>query len=93
VTVVIVEGGRKRSEIAGADLATYLARHDLDVTVRTISRTPAGIGQTSIDFVGDVGADWMVMGAYGHSRLREFILGGTTARILKSMPLPVLMAH
>lgn len=93
VTVVIVEGGRKRTEIAGADLATYLARHDLDVTIRTITRTPSGIGQTIIDFVGDEGADWMVMGAYGHSRLREFILGGTTARILKSMPLPVLMAH
>jgi nucleotide-binding universal stress UspA family protein len=93
VTVVIVEGGRKRAEIQGADVATYLARHDLDVTVRTISRTPAGIGQTIIDFVGDEGADWMIMGAYGHSRLREFILGGTTARILKAMPLPVLMAH
>jgi nucleotide-binding universal stress UspA family protein len=93
VTVVIVEGGRKRTEIAGADLATYLARHDLDVTIRTVTRTPSGIGQTIIDFAGDEGADWMVMGAYGHSRLREFILGGTTARILKSMPLPVLMAH
>jgi len=93
VTVIIVEGGRKRTEIAGADLATYLARHDLDVTIRTVTRTPSGIGQTIIDFAGDEGADWMVMGAYGHSRLREFILGGTTARILKSMPLPVLMAH
>lgn len=93
VTVVIVEGGRKRKEIAGADLATYLARHDLDVTVRTISRTPSGIGQTLIDFAGDEGVDWMVMGAYGHSRLREFILGGTTSRILKSMTVPVLMGH
>lgn len=93
VTVVIVEGGRKRTEMAGADLATYLARHDLDVTVRTIARSPSGIGQTILDFAGDEGADWMVMGAYGHSRLREFILGGTTARMLKSMTLPVLMAH
>lgn len=93
VTVVIVEGGRKRTEMAGSDLATYLARHDLDVTVRTIARSPSGIGQTILDFAGDEGADWMVMGAYGHSRLREFILGGTTARMLKSMTLPVLMAH
>ena len=93
VTVVVVEGGRKRTEIPGADLATYLARHDLDVTVRTIARAPAGIGQTILDFAADEGADWIVMGAYGHSRLREFILGGTTARILKSMSLPVLMSH
>lgn len=93
VTVVIVEGGRKRAEIPGTDLATYLARHDLDVTVRTIGRASTGIGQTILDFASDEGADWIVMGAYGHSRLREFILGGTTARILKSMTLPVLMAH
>lgn len=93
VTVVIVEGGRKQSEIPGSDLATYLARHDLDVTVRTVSRTPAGIGQTILDFASNEGADWIVMGAFGHSRLREFILGGTTARVLKAMTLPVLMAH
>ena len=93
VTVVIVEGGRNRAEIPGAGIATYLARHELDVTVRTIARTPAGIGATLLDFVADEGADWMVMGAYGHSRIREFILGGTTARILKSMTVPVLMAH
>ncbi len=93
VTVVIVEGGRKKQEIAGADLATYLARHELDVTVTTIARKPSGIGQTILDFVQDEGANWLVMGAFGHSRLREFILGGSTAHILKSMNVPVLMAH
>lgn len=93
VTVVIVEGGKRRAEVRGADIATYLARHDLDVTIRTIARTPAGIGATLLDFATDEGADWIVMGAYGHSRLREFILGGTTASILKLMSLPVLMAH
>lgn len=93
VLVVMVEGGRKKTEIAGADLATYLARHDLDVTVRTIPRASSGIGQTILDFAAAEAVDWLVMGAYGHSRLREFILGGTTARVLKSMTLPVLMAH
>jgi len=93
VTVVTVEGGRKKQEIAGADLATYLARHELDVTVTTIARKPSGVGQTILDFVQDEGADWLVMGAFGHSRLREFILGGSTAHILKSMNVPVLMAH
>ena len=38
-------------------------------------------------------ADFIVMGGYGHSRLREFILGGVTRSILKSMPVPVLMSH
>ena len=41
----------------------------------------------------DSGADFIVMGGYGHSRLREFILGGVTRSILKSMPVPVLMSH
>lgn len=93
VTVVVVEDGKRRADMAGADAATYLARHGFDVTVRTINRKPTGIGQTLIGFVQEIGADWLVMGAYGHSRIREFILGGTTASILKSMTTPVLMAH
>ncbi len=93
VTVVVVEDGKRRADMAGADAATYLARHGFDVTVRTIMRQPTGIGQTLIGFVQEVGGDWLVMGAYGHSRIREFILGGTPASILKSMTIPVLMAH
>ena len=93
VTVVMVDDGRRRPEVPGADIATYLARHELDVTVRTVARAPAGVSQTLLDFAADEGADWMVMGAYGHSRLREFILGGTTAKMLKIMNLPVFMAH
>jgi nucleotide-binding universal stress UspA family protein len=93
VTVVVVEDGKRRADMAGADAATYLARHGFDVTVRTIMRQPTGIGQTLIGFVQEVGGDWLVMGAYGHSRIREFILGGTTASILKAMTVPVLMAH
>ena len=93
VTVVIVDDGRRRPDVPGADIATYLARHELDVTVRVIARAPAGITQTLLDFAAGEGADWMVMGAYGHSRLREFILGGTTAKMFKAMNLPVIMAH
>jgi nucleotide-binding universal stress UspA family protein len=93
VTVVVVEDGKRRADMAGADAATYLARHGFDVTVRTIMRQPTGIGQTLIGFVQEVNGDWLVMGAYGHSRIREFILGGTTASILKAMTIPVLMAH
>ena len=40
-----------------------------------------------------MGADLLVMGAYGHSRLREFVLGGATRSVLAAMTLPVLMAH
>jgi nucleotide-binding universal stress UspA family protein len=93
VTVAIIDDTRSRVEIPGADIATYLARHNLDVTVRKVPRESTGIAATVLGVADEEGCDWVVMGAFGHSRLREFILGGTTARMLKSMNLPVLMAH
>jgi len=93
-TVVIVDDGRVKLEGApGADLATYLARHEVDVSVRTVGRLQSGVGATLLGFAADENVDWMVMGAYGHSRLRQFILGGTTRSVLTSMTIPVLMAH
>lgn len=94
VVVVIVREKIKRStELAGADIATHLARHDLHVEVREITNATGDIGQTILSFAADESADWLVMGGYGHSRMREFFLGGATRGILESMTLPVLMAH
>ena len=94
VVVVIVKENIKRStELAGADIATHLARHDLHVEVREITNATGDIGQTILSFAADEAADWMVMGGYGHSRMREFFLGGATRGILASMTLPVLMTH
>ena len=93
VTIAIIDDSRARSEISGVEIATYLARHDLNVTVRKVPRASAGIAATVLGIADDEGGDWVVMGAFGHSRLREFILGGTTARMLKSMSVPILMAH
>ncbi len=94
VVVVIVKEHIKRStELAGADIATHLARHDLHVEVREITNATGDIGQTILSFAADEAADWMVMGGYGHSRMREFFLGGATRGILESMTLPVLMTH
>jgi len=76
----------------GADLALYLARHGVstDLCNLKLASDPAYalFGQAS-----KFGADLLVMGAYGHSRLREYILGGTTREVLRSMKIPVLMAH
>ena len=94
VVVVIVRESIKRStELAGADIATHLARHNLHVEVREITNATGDIGQTILSFTADESADWLVMGGYGHSRMREFFLGGATRGILESMTLPVLMAH
>ncbi|NYE59975.1 nucleotide-binding universal stress UspA family protein [Duganella sp. 1224] len=81
-------------EQPGADIALYLARHGVRVEVSQ-QRTPAGldIGNALLSLAADCGADLLVMGAYGHQRWREIVLGGVTRRVLQSMTLPVLMAH
>jgi len=51
------------------------------------------VGDMILSRAADAGADAIVMGAYGHSRLREFVLGGATAHVLRHMTVPVLMSH
>ena len=81
-------------EQPGADIALYLARHGVRVEVAQ-QHAPAGldIGNALLSLSADIGADLLVMGAYGHQRWREVILGGATRRVLESMTLPVLMSH
>ncbi len=93
VLVAMVDEGREHVGEPGAEIGAYLARHDLNVTVRTIGNMPNGAGQALLSFAADEKADWMVMGAYGHSRLREFLLGGVTRHSLANATLPILMSH
>lgn len=76
----------------GADIALYLARHNIQVNVRQ-ETTESETANALLSRAADLSADLLVMGCYGHSRLREIILGGMTRTILQSMTLPVLMAH
>jgi nucleotide-binding universal stress UspA family protein len=77
----------------GADIALHLARHGVKVTAaRTIARETA-VGDVLLADIADNGIDLLVMGAYGHSRLREWALGGVTRHILAHMTVPVLMSH
>lgn len=78
--------------LPGADIALYLARHGIRVEV-TSARSPAGEGESLLSFAADKGSDLIVMGAYGHSRFREILLGGATRTALKSSPIPLWMAH
>ncbi|WP_306120361.1 MULTISPECIES: universal stress protein [unclassified Roseitalea] len=80
-------------EAPGWDMATYLARHGIEVVVDTLSSGSRPTSQTIGNFAAEIGADAIVMGAYGHSRLRQRFLGGTTSAIMKACDLPVLMAH
>jgi nucleotide-binding universal stress UspA family protein len=96
VTVLTIdarEGPDAHGELPGADISLHLARHGVRATVeRTVS---AGIpaGDVLLSRAADLGADLLVIGAYGHSRVRELLLGGATRSILRSMTLPVLMSH
>lgn len=79
--------------VPGADIALYLSRHGVRVEVKTNYSAEIDIGNELLSRATDLGADLIVMGGYGHSRLQEFVLGGATRTILQSMTVPVLMAH
>jgi nucleotide-binding universal stress UspA family protein len=94
VEVVIVATGRPKSdELPGADLGEHLARHGLNVEVKRITSPDIDVPSTILSYAADSSADMLVMGGYGHSRLREFVLGGATRGLLESMTVPVLMSH
>jgi nucleotide-binding universal stress UspA family protein len=94
VEVVIIANERgKQDEIAGADMGQHLARHGLKVDVNRMTGGSIDVADALLSHAADSGADFIVMGGYGHSRLREFVLGGVTHTILRSMTAPVLMAH
>lgn len=80
-------------DIARRDMSEHLARHQVDARV---SRTALGdleIGAAILSHAANVSADTIVMGAYGHSRFRERVLGGATRALLDQMTVPVVMSH
>jgi len=94
VEIVMVSGNKpKNDEIAGVDLGQHLARHGLKIDVKRITSPEIDIASTILSYAADSSTDLIVMGGYGHSRLREFILGGVTRGLFASMTVPVLMSH
>jgi nucleotide-binding universal stress UspA family protein len=93
VDVVIVAEERKEEDMTGSHMAEHLARHGITATVKRLVKGDISIDSVVLSYAADTGADLIVMGGYGHSRFREFILGGMTRGILESMTVPVLMSH
>jgi nucleotide-binding universal stress UspA family protein len=93
LTVDPVIGPTGHGDTPGADIALHLARHGVKAQVEKTASGGVGIGDVLLSRASDLGADLLVMGAYGHSRMRELVLGGVTRTVLTSMTLPVFMSH
>lgn len=95
VTVLSVNPrrGEDANELPGADIALHLARHGVKAEAASTVAEDIDVGNALLSRAADLGADLMVMGCYGHSRMRELILGGATREVLRHMTLPVLMSH
>jgi nucleotide-binding universal stress UspA family protein len=95
VHVVVVDPpahGPNRSD-PGGRLSQYLARHDVNVEIDVLAKTLPRVADVLMRHAGDMDADMIVMGAYGHSRFREAIFGGATRYMLEKATIPLLMAH
>ena len=96
VRVVWVDPYKERSvagEVPGAEAAEALARHGVKATAEGLAAGGVNAGEALLQHVNDLGAELLVMGAYAHSRMREYIFGGATAYVLAHANVPVLMSH
>ncbi|MFP7570899.1 universal stress protein [Marivita sp. S2033] len=95
VHIVVIDPpqhGPNRSD-PGGQLSQYLARHGAKIEIDVVSKTMPRISDVMRRCATDMNADMIVMGAYGHSRFREAILGGATRHMLETSEVPVFMAH
>ncbi len=90
VVVGITEGEEPSRK---SDIARHLSRHGVPVVLGDVDDAPDGIGAALLGEVSRLDADLLVMGGYGHSRLRELVLGGATRFVLVNSTVPVLMAR
>ena len=96
VTIMVANpeaGPDGHGDLPGADLAAHLARHGINATADHTVSKDVNVGDLLLSRLADDRADLLVLGAYGHARWRELVLGGVTAHILEHMTVPVLMSH
>lgn len=90
---IFIAGDLDIGDLPGADIAAHLAHHGIRVDVHRTPSNDVSVGDALLNRVTDGGADLIVMGGYGRSRFREFILGGVTRHILEHLTVPVMMSH
>ena len=81
------------NELIGAKIAARLARHGMKVELKPIVAPDVAVADAILSFAADNSTDLIVMGGYGDTRLREFVLGGATSGVLAAMTVPTLMSH
>jgi nucleotide-binding universal stress UspA family protein len=96
VTVLTINperDGDGQPDRSTAEIARHLARHGIEAEASHIDAADIEVGEALLSRAADLDSDLIVMGGYGHSRLREFALGGTTRTLLQHMTVPVLLSH
>lgn len=83
----------EKESISTEQIVQYLSRHGVGVEVEESHGVEIGVANELLSRASDLSVDLLVMGCYGHSRVREWILGGATRTTLESMTIPVLMSH
>jgi len=93
VEVISIENDQKDSLGSNVPVSEHLARHGVEVRATTYPETELDPGSVLLNCASDHGADMIVAGAWGHSRAREYIFGGTTRTLLNNMTVPVWLSH
>ncbi|HEX7641610.1 MAG TPA: universal stress protein [Burkholderiaceae bacterium] len=88
-----MSGRNKDNELPDVGIGAYLARHDIEAELERDDNVSIDTAQWLLSRAATMGADLLVMGAYGHNRFGEMILGGVTRSVMREMTLPVLMSH
>jgi len=87
------KGGADHGDVPSADISLQLARHGVNAEATQIFPEDLEVSDVILSRIADTGVDLLVMGAYGHSRMRELMMGGAMRDILRHMTVPVLMSH
>lgn len=92
-SVVVLRIGKTQDEMQARPVLDYLSRHDVHAELHTAPIDWLTVEEAIEREAAAIGADWIVMGAYGHSRMRETLLGGVTRYMLDSARFPLFLAH
>jgi nucleotide-binding universal stress UspA family protein len=95
VELLIAANGKtvEEEENRGVEISSHLNRHGVNVDVEIVQAEDVDVTDVILSRIADTSASMIVMGGYGHSRLREFILGGVTRSVLTTMTVPVFISH